>query len=89
MHTTDMPLKDWNANCPNTCGVYLTFFLTGMVKELTGGYKIKYHANGVDQDPVEIDFTPPFRYFKQSYNIIHPKDLIFCVCKIFNRKDTF
>lgn len=35
---------------------------TGMVKELTGGYKIKYHANGLDNDPIEIDFTPPFRY---------------------------
>jgi lysyl-tRNA synthetase class 2 len=32
-----------------------------MVKELTGGYKIKYHANGLDKDPIEIDFTPPFR----------------------------
>ncbi|MCL7036044.1 hypothetical protein MKW94_009662 [Papaver nudicaule] len=35
--------------------------LSGMVKELTGGYTIKYHANGFDKDPIEIDFTPPFR----------------------------
>lgn len=35
--------------------------LSGMVKELTGGYKIKYHANGVEKPPIEIDFTPPFR----------------------------
>jgi lysyl-tRNA synthetase class 2 len=35
--------------------------LAGMVKELTGGYKISYHANGVDNPPIEIDFTPPFR----------------------------
>lgn len=33
-----------------------------MVKELTGSYKIKYHANGLDNDPIEIDFTPPFRF---------------------------
>jgi hypothetical protein len=33
-----------------------------MVKDLTGGYKIKYHANGVTNPPIEIDFTPPFRY---------------------------
>ncbi|PPS08442.1 hypothetical protein GOBAR_AA12199 [Gossypium barbadense] len=33
---------------------------TGMVKELTGSYKIKYHANGLDNAPIEIDFTPPF-----------------------------
>ena len=26
-----------------------------------GSYKIQYHANGTDQPPVEIDFTPPFR----------------------------
>ena len=32
-----------------------------MVKELTGGYKISYHCNGLDKEPVEIDFTPPFR----------------------------
>ncbi|XP_028751331.1 lysine--tRNA ligase, cytoplasmic-like, partial [Neltuma alba] len=35
--------------------------LSGMVKELTkGSYKVKYHANGMDKDPIEIDFTPPF-----------------------------
>lgn len=47
---------------------------TGMVKELTGGYKIKYHANGVDKDPIEIDFTPPFRY-----NLFFPFRLIYVV----------
>ncbi|KAI3896488.1 hypothetical protein MKX03_013588, partial [Papaver bracteatum] len=35
--------------------------LSGMVKELTGGYKVKYHANGFDKDAIEIGFTPPFR----------------------------
>jgi lysyl-tRNA synthetase class 2 len=35
--------------------------ISDMVKELTGGYKISYHANGVDSPPIEIDFTPPFR----------------------------
>ncbi|XP_047981659.1 lysine--tRNA ligase isoform X1 [Salvia hispanica] len=56
-----------------TCEFYMAFadyndlmkltedMLSGMVKELTGGYIIKYHANGLDQDPIEIDFTPPFR----------------------------
>lgn len=41
-------------------------YATGMVKELTGGYKIKYHANGLDKAPIEIDFTPPFRYFGED-----------------------
>lgn len=36
--------------------------LIGMVKELTGGYVIQYHANGLDKEPIEIDFTPPFRF---------------------------
>ncbi|KAK4792802.1 hypothetical protein SAY86_023237 [Trapa natans] len=56
-----------------TCEFYMAFadyndlmalteeMLSGMVKELTGGYKIKYHANGLDKEPIEIDFTPPFR----------------------------
>ncbi|KAH7839294.1 hypothetical protein Vadar_002306 [Vaccinium darrowii] len=35
-------------------------FTTWMVKELTGGYKVKYHANGLENDPIEIDFTPLF-----------------------------
>ncbi|ESQ40568.1 hypothetical protein EUTSA_v10015509mg, partial [Eutrema salsugineum] len=35
--------------------------LSGMVKELTGGYKVKFHANGYNKEPIEIDFTPPFR----------------------------
>nr|XP_017244371.1 PREDICTED: lysine--tRNA ligase-like [Daucus carota subsp. sativus]XP_017244372.1 PREDICTED: lysine--tRNA ligase-like [Daucus carota subsp. sativus] len=35
--------------------------LSGMVKELTGGYKIRYHANGRENEAIEIDFTSPFR----------------------------
>ncbi|KAJ6407075.1 hypothetical protein OIU84_010565 [Salix udensis] len=55
--------------------------LSGMVKELTGGYKIKYHANGLDKEPIEIDFTPPFRRIdmieelEKMANLNIPKDL--------------
>ncbi|KAJ3091199.1 lysyl-tRNA synthetase [Quaeritorhiza haematococci] len=41
--------------------------ISGMVKHITGGYKVKYHPQGVtlpDGTPGEewtIDFTPPFR----------------------------
>eukprot|EP00735_Rhodelphis_limneticus_P008960 TRINITY_DN2427_c0_g1::TRINITY_DN2427_c0_g1_i1::g.8937::m.8937 TRINITY_DN2427_c0_g1::TRINITY_DN2427_c0_g1_i1::g.8937 ORF type:complete len:604 (+),score=263.62,sp/Q9ZPI1/SYKC_ARATH/59.86/0.0,tRNA-synt_2/PF00152.15/9.7e-90,tRNA_anti-codon/PF01336.20/7.5e-11,tRNA-synt_2d/PF01409.15/0.0072,tRNA-synt_2d/PF01409.15/0.22,tRNA-synt_2b/PF00587.20/3.9,tRNA-synt_2b/PF00587.20/35,Asp-B-Hydro_N/PF05279.6/0.68,CagX/PF03524.10/0.87,NARP1/PF12569.3/13 TRINITY_DN2427_c0_g1_i1:58-1812(+) len=35
--------------------------LSSMVLSLCGSYKIKYHANGLDKEPVEVDFTPPFR----------------------------
>ncbi|KAL2546150.1 Lysine--tRNA ligase [Forsythia ovata] len=76
-----------------TCEFYMAFadyndvmelteeMLSGMVKELTGGYKIKYHANGSDSDPIEIDFTPPFRRIdmieelEKMANISIPKDL--------------
>ncbi|KAF5456338.1 hypothetical protein F2P56_025833 [Juglans regia] len=76
-----------------TCEFYMAFadyydlmeltekMLSGMVKELTGGYKIKYHANGLDKDPIEIDFTPPFRRIdmidalEKMANLNIPKDL--------------
>jgi len=32
-----------------------------MVLELKGSYKIQYHVDGPDKDPIEIDFTPPWR----------------------------
>ena len=34
--------------------------ISGMVKEITGGYKIKYQPKP-NTDEVEIDFTPPFK----------------------------
>ncbi|VVA94437.1 unnamed protein product [Arabis nemorensis] len=55
--------------------------LSGLVKELTGGYKIKYHANGYDKEPIEIDSTPPFRRIEmigeleKVANLNIPKDL--------------
>jgi len=55
--------------------------VSGMVKELTGSYKIKYHANGHDKDPIEIDFTPPFRRIpmikglEEILGVTIPKDL--------------
>ncbi|EFH54605.1 predicted protein [Arabidopsis lyrata subsp. lyrata] len=76
-----------------TCEFYMAFadyndlmemsekLLSGMVKELTGGYKIKYHANGYDKEPIEIDFTPPFRRIEMMVeldkvaNLNIPKDL--------------
>ncbi|PON92365.1 Lysine-tRNA ligase, class II [Trema orientale] len=76
-----------------TCEFYMAFadyndlmditekLLSGMVNELTGGYKIKYHANGLDKDPIEIDFTPPFRRIdmieelEKIANLNIPKDL--------------
>ncbi|XP_057546928.1 lysine--tRNA ligase-like [Amaranthus tricolor] len=76
-----------------TCEFYMAFadyndimeltekMLSGMVKELIGGYVIKYHANGLDKEPIEIDFTPPFRRIdmleelEKIANLSIPKDL--------------
>lgn len=39
--------------------------VSGMVKSLFGTYKIQYHPNQSDEggkgEPIEVDFTPPFR----------------------------
>merc|ERR1719494_341797 len=38
--------------------------ISGMVKAITGGYKVVYHPDRTDSDPgeaLEVDFTPPFR----------------------------
>ncbi|KAJ8302686.1 hypothetical protein KUTeg_019082 [Tegillarca granosa] len=35
--------------------------LSGMVKYITGGYKITYHPDGPEGKAWEIDFTPPFK----------------------------
>jgi lysyl-tRNA synthetase class 2 len=35
--------------------------LSGMVKAITGGYKVQYHPEGEGGSAVEIDFTPPFK----------------------------
>lgn len=34
--------------------------ISSMVYEIKGSYKIQYHAEGPDKDPIEIDFTPPW-----------------------------
>ncbi|CAG5124790.1 unnamed protein product [Candidula unifasciata] len=35
--------------------------LSGLVKQLTGGYKITYHPEGPEGQAYEVDFTPPFK----------------------------
>ncbi|CAH1780087.1 unnamed protein product [Owenia fusiformis] len=37
--------------------------VSGMVKRITGGYKVVYHPDGPEGKAEEIDFTPPFRRF--------------------------
>ncbi|KAL9253318.1 Lysine--tRNA ligase-like protein [Drosera capensis] len=75
-----------------TCEFYMVFadysdlmelteqLVSSMVKELTGGYIVKYHANGLHKDPIEIDFTLCFRRIdmieelERNGNLSIPKD---------------
>uniref|UniRef100_A0A6Q2YL71 Lysine--tRNA ligase n=1 Tax=Esox lucius TaxID=8010 RepID=A0A6Q2YL71_ESOLU len=43
--------------------------LSGMVKHITGGYKVKYHPEGPEGQAVEIDFTPPFRRISMTHDL--------------------
>mmetsp|Transcript_3263 Transcript_3263/g.4492 ORF Transcript_3263/g.4492 Transcript_3263/m.4492 type:complete len:584 (+) Transcript_3263:119-1870(+) len=35
--------------------------VSGMVKELTGGYVVEYHVDGPEKPPKRINFEPPFK----------------------------
>lgn len=46
-----------------------TIVPSGMVKHITGGYKVTYHPDGPDGQAYEIDFTPPFRRVSMVYDL--------------------
>ncbi|XP_015223417.1 lysine--tRNA ligase isoform X1 [Lepisosteus oculatus] len=43
--------------------------LSGMVKHITGGYKVTYHPDGPEGQAYEIDFTPPFRRVSMVHDL--------------------
>uniref|UniRef100_A0A6I8SWU6 Lysine--tRNA ligase n=1 Tax=Xenopus tropicalis TaxID=8364 RepID=A0A6I8SWU6_XENTR len=43
--------------------------LSGMVKHITGGYKVIYHPEGPEGPEYEIDFTPPFRRISMVHEL--------------------
>lgn len=43
--------------------------LSGMVKHITGGYKVTYHPEGAEGPAQEIDFTPPFRRISMVHEL--------------------
>lgn len=55
--------------------------ISQMVLEIKGSYKIQYHADGPESDPIEIDFTPPWRRIsmvdelEKVLEVTIPKDL--------------
>jgi len=55
--------------------------LSGLVKEISGSLQLSYHPEGLDKEPVIIDFTPPFRRIsivselEKILNFKFPEDL--------------
>ncbi|KAJ0056241.1 hypothetical protein NL108_004526, partial [Boleophthalmus pectinirostris] len=43
--------------------------LSGMVKHITGGYKVTYHPDGPEGQAFELDFTPPFRRVSMTHDL--------------------
>ncbi|KAM3920617.1 lysine--tRNA ligase isoform 2-T2 [Leptodactylus fuscus] len=43
--------------------------LSGMVKHITGSYKVTYHPEGPEGPAQEIDFTPPFRRISMVHEL--------------------
>ncbi|XP_076012165.1 lysine--tRNA ligase isoform X1 [Genypterus blacodes] len=43
--------------------------LSGMVKHITGGYKVSYHPDGPEGQAYEIDFTPPFKRISMTHDL--------------------
>lgn len=42
---------------------------SGMVKHVTGGYKLTYHPDGPEGQGYEIDFTPPFKRISMTHDL--------------------
>ena len=36
----------------------------GLVKHITGSFKVVYHPEGPDGEAYEVDYSPPFKRFK-------------------------
>ena len=55
--------------------------IAGMVKTITGSYKLKYHPDSKSSKEVIIDFTPPFKRIsmieglENKIGVKFPKDL--------------
>lgn len=62
--------------------------LSGMVKSLTGGYKVTYHPDGPEGEAHEIDFTPPFKRFSLIKDLEKALNVKFPPATTFDTEDT-
>lgn len=62
--------------------------LSGMVKSLTGGYKVTYHPEGPDGEAKEIDFTPPFQHVSMISGLEEALDVKFPPATTFESEET-
>ncbi|GAA6060738.1 hypothetical protein JCM10212_003782 [Sporobolomyces blumeae] len=51
--------------------------ISGLVKHLTGGYKIKYHPEGKEGPELELDFTTPWKRFNMIEELEKQLDVKF------------
>uniref|UniRef100_A0A8C7N5K2 Lysine--tRNA ligase n=1 Tax=Oncorhynchus kisutch TaxID=8019 RepID=A0A8C7N5K2_ONCKI len=54
--------------------------LSGMVKHITGEYKVKYHPEGPEGPTYEIDFTPPFRRVSMTHDLEKEMGVVLLTC---------
>uniref|UniRef100_A0A674F1U8 Lysine--tRNA ligase n=1 Tax=Salmo trutta TaxID=8032 RepID=A0A674F1U8_SALTR len=54
--------------------------LSGMVKHITGGYKVKYHPEGPEGPTYEIDFTPPFKRVSMTHDLEKEMGVVLLTC---------
>ncbi|KAH8555216.1 lysyl-tRNA synthetase [Umbelopsis sp. PMI_123] len=62
--------------------------LSGMVKTLTGGTKIKYHPEGPDGPEMDIDFTAPFKRVDMITTLEEKLDVKFPSADTFETEET-
>ncbi|XP_033014770.1 lysine--tRNA ligase isoform X1 [Lacerta agilis] len=62
--------------------------LSGMVKHITGSYKVMYHPEGPDGQSYEIDFTPPFRKISMVDELEKILGVTFPAADQFNTEET-
>lgn len=62
-------MLSWSELSPQGLFSFVTLFAAGMVKHITGGYKVTYHPDGPEGQAYEINFTPPFKRVSMTHDL--------------------